>query len=159
MKKLLTASFAFLIILTLSVTAFASGGDVASEEANVFEIAYEWACENSAEILSALTFVGSLILAFTYKKVLLPKLSGALTKIGGSVNDLTEETEKSIKNIEGEFEAMKKKSEENEKLCLSLNESFNALSEKLDGISEDACERDKFKLINICMIFDFDLRS
>lgn len=160
MKKLLTVLFAILIICAFGVTAFASNGEAESE--NVFEIAFDWASANSAEILSALTFLGSLVLAFTYKKGLLPKLSGALSKIGGSVSTLTEETDKSIKALGERFEAVRKKSEETEKLCATMAEGITSLSDKLAALSESADEKDKFKLImssQIDMLYEIFMQS
>lgn len=51
---------------------------------------YSVLMEHSAEILSALTLVGSVIIAFTYKKGLLPILSAALTRISGGVSGISE---------------------------------------------------------------------
>lgn len=160
MKKLLTVFFVIFILCSFAVTAFASDGE--AEAQNVFEIAFEWLTAHSSEILSALTFVGSVTIAFTYKKGLLPRLSGALTKIGGSVSALTEETEKSLGTLGAEFDFVKERAEETEKLCMLLSDRLASLSDKLDSVGESKSENDKFKVImssQVDMLYEIFMQS
>ncbi len=160
MKKILTVFFVIFILCSFAVTAFASDG--ADESSNVFEIAFDWLAAHSSEVLSALTFAGSVALAFTYKKGLMPKLSGALTQIGGSVNTLTRETEKSLGTLGSEFDFVKKRAEETEKLCILLSDMLVGLTDKLDSLSEDKSESDKFKLImssQVDMLYEIFMQS
>ena len=160
MKKILTVFFVIFILCTFAVTAFASDG--LDESTNVFEIAFDWLTAHLSEVLSALTFIGSFVLAFTYKKGLLPKLSGALTQIGGSVSTLTRETEKSLVSIGSEFDFVKKRAEETEKLCLSLSDKLVGLADRLDSLGESKSESDKFKLImssQVDMLYEIFMQS
>lgn len=62
-------------------------------EDNFFTVAYEEISSYASEILCALTLAASLILAFAYKKGLLPLVQGALVSIGNAVTKIKDSTE------------------------------------------------------------------
>ncbi len=76
---------------------------------NLFEAAYELACENLDKILSALAFCGTLLVGFAYKKGLLPTLEGALGKLSDSVRLINEGAQKSAEEGEAFLTALAKK--------------------------------------------------
>ena len=109
-KKFLVILFASLFTLVaLCFTASANsetettvtdyGGEISTDETdgtlnqNIFEIIYREGIKHSDKILSLLAFVTSLILALSYKKSLIPFIKGALSKLGSSVNKITEDSE------------------------------------------------------------------
>lgn len=97
MKKILT----LLLLVTVLVTALtvpALAAEEATEEnaseENLFEICYGEIMKHSDKILSALAFLGTLIIAFAYKKGFLPIVKGALNALSASVAGLKEEAER-----------------------------------------------------------------
>lgn len=103
------------------------------EDKNIFEIIYDKIALYSAEILSALTLLGSVVIAFTYKKGLLPTISGALSGISGAVGELRRENEEWKDVNEKAF------AEASSKL-LCAEEMFKSLSQSLKKLEEDLCE-------------------
>lgn len=134
MKKIL---FVITIALTLTMLfAFsASCEGVATEEAgvreNVFEQVYDFILLHSDKILSAAAAIGSLILAFAYKKGLLPILKGALSKLSDSISKLCESNEKRGAEAEAALEGAKEK-------FLLAEKAITDLTEKLDAFEKDA---------------------
>ena len=78
-----------------SVTAFASGDtEAVNEGENIVEILYGFLVENADKILSALAFLGSILIAFTYRRGFLPLIKGSLNTLGSSVSKITDENSK-----------------------------------------------------------------
>lgn len=162
MKKILIVAFAIIICSCFCLTAFAEGGESGTEYKSVFDLVAEFVSANCSEILSFLTFIGSIILAFTYKKGLLPKLSGALKGIGGSVGALRDNTEKSIEAITEKMDTICNESKTTEKICESLGERVAELAAGLDAIKGEKNERDAMHLIleaQIDMLYDVFMSS
>ena len=67
------------------------------EYENVFETLFDKVYENLPEVLSAVTLCASLIVAFAYKRGLLPLVRGSLRAIGDTVTRIENE-----KNEDGE---------------------------------------------------------
>ncbi|MBR2342726.1 MAG: hypothetical protein IKA64_00560 [Clostridia bacterium] len=154
-KKTLLISILIIALLCLfSASAYAAEEEspesvtgAAEAEESPFSVIFEAVSEYATEIFCALSFIGSLILSFAYKKGLLPLLRGALTSLGGTVGKLSE-------NVESE-------SEKNKELCLALSsgleraesviertdEGMKKIAERLDALSEDAGERERFNTV------------
>ena len=162
MKKILTLIFIVAICSCLCLTAFADGAEATEEYKSVFDLAKEFVTDNCSEILSLMTFIGSLVIAFTYKKGLLPRLSGALKGIGGSVGELKENTEKSVSEINGKMDEICKESKTTESLCQALGERIEALSIDLDEIKGAKGERERMQAIlaaQVDMLYDVFMSS
>ena len=162
MKKILIFAFVIAICSALCLTAFAEGASEGGEYKSIFDIAGEFVMENSAEILSLLTFIGSLVLAFTYKKGLLPKLSGALKGIGGSVGTLRENTEKAIVTISEKIDEVNTESKNTERLCEALGERVAQLASTLEEVKGEKEERDAMRAIltaQVDMLYDVFMTS
>lgn len=135
-------------------------------EENIFSTIYEEISEYASEILCALTFAGSLILAFAYKRGLLPLVKNSLLSIGNAVSkikeDASENAEKGSKlgqSIESSLDGAKTTLDA---LAQKVSELDLMLKEKLK--SEDYTERQKeeFKLIltsQIDMLYDIFMAS
>ena len=96
MKKfLIVLTIAFTLLSSFSLIAFAEGSDTASQQntSNFFDEAYSFISENADKILSALAFTASLILAFAYRRGLLPLLKGGLGTLSSTVDSLKADTE------------------------------------------------------------------
>lgn len=104
MKKFFTIALVlFALIATFSVSCFAYGEEpsdtsVAEKEEtpteNFFGIVYREILENSDRLLAALAFAGSLLVAFAYKKGLLPLIKASLGALSAAVARLKDESEK-----------------------------------------------------------------
>ena len=162
MKKILIFAFVIAICSVFCLTAFAESASEGGEYKSIFDLAAEFVMENSAEILSLLTFIGSLVLAFTYKKGLLPKLSGALKGIGGSVGTLRENTEKAIVIISEKIDEVNTESKNTERICESLGERVAQLASTLEDIKGEKGERDAMRAIltaQVDMLYDVFMTS
>lgn len=170
MKNKLKYLLVTILLLAFSscFAIFASADEVAETEAsqatteNVFAKAYNEIAEYAGEILCAMTFAGSLILAIAYKKGLLPLVKGSLVSIGNAVGKIKESTNESIE----------KSSRITEDLDVAKN-MLDMLSEKVDTLelmlekriaTEVDAEKEKadFKLIltsQIDMLYDIFMTS
>ncbi len=137
------------VLLVISASALTSFADEATEalpevlsgegEANtdntaaesIFETLYSELLSHSDKILSALAFVGSLIIAFTYKKGLLPTVKSSLTALIGGVKSLTDENEKGLTKIEESTEKMLSRLEGAEERLTALYEALSEIEELL----------------------------
>lgn len=131
--KLLIAVM-LILISTLSLTVSASAQELESSELtdgtveNIFDRIYADVSEYATEILCAMTFAGSLILAFAYKKGLMPIVRGSLLSIGNAVSK--------VKDSVGES------AEKGEKLGESIEKGLESTKNVLDGLVEKISELD-----------------
>lgn len=106
LKLIFSLGVAVLLAFSVSLTALASGSEVitdteavsteAEDSQNLFEEAYETVLQHSSELFSALAFLGTLVIAFCYKKGLLPILTSALKSLGESVKTLCEGSKENL---------------------------------------------------------------
>lgn len=137
MKKLLTAllfiSILFSAFAVLSFAANEVDADMHIEEAseqneeNFFELIYNEFLKNSDKLLAALAFLGSLLVAFAYKKGLLPVIKASLNALASTVSKLKEESEKASEEANSAILSASKKLDYAENM-------IDALSEKLERI-------------------------
>lgn len=144
MKKLLVVLIAAMLFTCFGVAASATEADepVMTEESleaeisgeetveeNPFAELYEYATENADKIFSALAFIGSLVLAFFYKRGLMPALSSALGNLRSSVKSFGDTAEKSLKNSEN--------------ACATVKDSMDLVGKGLDTLCISVAEIDK----------------
>lgn len=77
------------------------------ENGNFFAEIYEYVSNHADDLFSALAFIGSLVLAFIYKKGLMPQLSNALGNIRASVKSIGDTAEKTLAGSEGALSEIK----------------------------------------------------
>lgn len=179
MKKILTVFFAILLVLTFGVSAFAAeasdAGDYAADEAvtaepatdakedvNFFDTAFSAVKKYAAEILSALTLVGSMILAFTYKRGLLPALGSALGSIGTSVKSVAEVAEKSATSSESSLCGISAAIEELGDTLGNMQERIASLDEELKRTKADGCNAKTMNTVmraQVDMLYDIFMTS
>ena len=107
-------------------------GEVTEEQTNFFEKLYLEVGTYASEILCALTFTGSIVLAFAYKKGLLPLVERSLVTIGNAVTKIKENTKENTEissqlgvNVEGKLN-------DTQKLLSRLAEKISSLEEALN---------------------------
>ena len=121
---------------------------------NPFEAVFEKVKEHSDTIFSALTLIGSLVLAFTYKKGLLPALGASLGKIGDSVKKISDATEASITKSEGAIIDIDTRVQDIKNLFERLDEKVADLNTKLVAVDE---ERERGEMTRILMRSQIDM--
>lgn len=132
-KFLLCLAIALTLLSSVALLASASEGGAAAEEAvtaageeNIFTEIYRAVCENSADILSLLSFAASVTVALFYKYALSPLIKGGLEKISSGVKNISGEHSK-------EYTAL---SEAQAKICANEEK----IEEKLSEISKSILE-------------------
>ena len=71
-------------------------GEEMIEDESFFGAVYDKISEYASEILCAMTFIGSLILAFAYKKGLLPLVKGSLLSLGNAVSKIKDNAKENV---------------------------------------------------------------
>lgn len=160
MKKILILLLALFLTLSFGTVCFGAEAEAAEESADkgVLTLAYGWVVEHAAELLSALTLVGSLILSFSYKKGLLPTLSGALNKISGSVSSAGEY----VSTAHAALDSLAEKFGATEELCRHLADEIAELSARLEESEEEKGERERMKIIlssQVDMLYEIFITS
>ena len=173
MKKILFIILTAILIFAVSASAVfaAEPADATpeiseeSEEAicdGFFGELYNEVAENADKILAALTFIGSLIIAFAYKRGLIPLLNGALSNMNSMITKLKEETENSVIENESVGEIIKERLAASEEVIATLTSSIEALEEKLKSVSETKRDSEKAKIImnaQIDMLYEIFMSS
>ena len=142
MKKLI--AIIFIAVFMLGIMAVGASAADAPEGEAVTEVSDNFFAEvvevieiHSDKILSALAFIGSLVLAFTYKRGLLPTLSKTLGSIGSSVKSIGENTEKSLSDNADTITAINSHIKDIGELFEGLSEDVSDLNKKLDVYEEE----------------------
>ena len=141
MKRITKIIIATVLLCTLALSfgIFAGAQEVGTEaleatasavesEKNFFTELFFEIKSYATEIFCALTFVGSVILAFAYKKGLLPFVEKALIAITNSVTRINERTEHSEENTERFSNEMREKLEHTEKAISTLEEKIELMT-------------------------------
>ena len=159
--KLLIAVMLILVStlgLSISASAQEAEGTELTDgiEENVFEKIYADVSEYATEILCAMTFVGSLVLAFAYKKGLLPIVKGSLVSIGNAVTKVKESvgegTEKGTRLGESIEKGLENTKNVLDGLVEKISELDKALEERLSNESERARESEVLRLVLLSQI-------
>ena len=169
MKKIIIV-FAVILSMLFSVSAAAQSEVETApvtqteeiEYESVFETLFQRAGELLPEILSLITLSASLILAFAFKKGLVPLLSNTLAKIGDSVTHIKEKGDENGKIIDTFGKKVSCRIEMLESLISDLSEKLKELAVSLDEAERRAGDREKLTtLINgqIDMLYDVFMSS
>lgn len=135
-KILLSVAFALSIFSSVSLFASASEVEASGErvttesDENIFTEIYRTVTENSADILSLLSFAASVTVALFYKYALSPLIKGGLEKISSGVKDISGESSKEYRAL---AEAQAKIAEREERMEESLASLSRSLCEMQDN--------------------------
>ena len=158
---ILVLVFAFCFSVSASADGVEDGTNTEDTAANVFETVYAEISAYSGEILCALTFVGSVVLAIAYKKGLLPIVKGSLLTISNTVSKMKESaSETAQRGIElGKYieDSLGYTKEAIESLAERVHALDVAIGEKLASESEMRKEKEALRLIlasQIDMLYD-----
>ena len=128
-KILICLGVCIVSLLCLGVCASASEGATVSEGGSVFDEIYAIVTENSADILSLLSFAASITVALFYKYALSPLIKGGLEKITSGVKTISGESTKGYEALCEAQERLSQRSTEIEQTLLTLNERVGKISE------------------------------
>ena len=136
LKYLITSILVIVLALGLSVTASAETLTEAEEitEATVFDKLYTEVSEYAGEILCALAFIGSVVLAFAYKKGLMPIVKSSLVTIGNAMSKMKDSVNKNAERGE----------EMNREIASGLDGAvkvIQTLGERIDTLEKSLTER------------------
>ncbi len=133
-----------------------------AEEDSFFSLLFDAIASYSSEIMSALSLIGSLIIAFAYKSGLTPMLRGALGGMMNSVNALKEGVAEGDARLDKMNEALNARLAENEKSIDEMSRLMPELSELARAASaEDGMRRELSILLTeqINMLYDIFMSS
>ena len=135
-------------------------------DANLFTRLYSEISSYASEILCALTFVGSMILAFAYKKGLLPLIERSLISIGNAIGKIKDNTHDSAEKTARLSENIEEKLTGATLLLDSLSKRIavleDSLKESLENESEARLEKKQLRLVfdtQISMLYDVFMSS
>lgn len=168
-KYLIAIALVVIFSSSLVVSASAEGEvtDVAVEsEGNFFTVAYEELSAYASEILCGLTLAASLILAFAYKKGLLPLVQSALVSIGNAVTKIGDSAKKSEEQTALLEENIGRSIKNAKDMIGALTEKIssldNAVNERLVMDEKARGEYEKLRFIiegQIDMLYDIFMSS
>lgn len=153
LKYLITSILVIILALGLSVTASAETLTEAEEitEATVFDKLYTKVSEYAGEILCALAFIGSVVLAFAYKKGLMPIVKSSLVTIGNAMSKMKDSVNKNAERGEEMNREIANGLDGAVKVIQTLGERIDtlekALTERLADKDETAREREALSII------------
>ena len=172
MKKLLTAllfiSILFSAFAVLSFAANEVDADMHIEEAseqneeNFFELIYNEFLKNSDKLLAALAFLGSLLVAFAYKKGLLPVIKASLSALASTVSKLKEESEKASAEANSAIQSASKKLDYAENMIDALSEKLARIEYQLGKTNDEKLRAESiYAIINtqIDMLYEVFMSS
>ena len=153
LKYLITSIIVIVLALGLSVTASAETVTEAEEitDATVFDKLYTEVSEYAGEILCALAFIGSVVLAFAYKKGLMPIVKSSLVTIGNAMSKMKDSVNKNAERGEEMNRAIASGIDGAVKVIETLGERIDTLektlAERLADKEETAKEREALSII------------
>jgi hypothetical protein len=132
------------VILSLSLLASASEGEVGAivSNENIFTEIYRAVTENSADILSLLSFAASVTVALFYKYALVPLIKGGLDKISSGVKDISGEHSAEYKKLAERQTALSERS-------AKIEEDLKQMCEGLKEISKRDSETTQKNLLTV----------
>ena len=143
MKKIITVALViFTLIGALSLSCYAyseSTSDSSETEApseNFFEVAYKGFLENSDRLLAALAFAGSLLVAFAYKKGLIPLIKASLGALSAAVSKLKEESAKTSAEACDAIATASEKLDAAGAVIEALGKRLDSIEKQLDAANE-----------------------
>lgn len=181
-KRLLTALACVVLLFSLSLTAVSAEDAEAdtpkAEESeslqteneengtlgtpNVFEAAFTALEGFSSEILCALSFIGSMIIAFAYRKGLLPTVKNGIGAIGNAIGSMKESTESYAKQGEELLALMTDRLDRAERTLEAFEKAVAEIAEKSEDGEHAAHDRAEMKALmsaQIDMLYDIFMTS
>ena len=103
--------------------------------------------DNSDKILSALSFVASLVLMYFYKRGLIPTVEGTVRSIAQSVRSVSDATATLTTDSEKLTSSITDRLDGTERMLTLIGDSLSSLSEKLNDKEENMNEQKAFRTV------------
>lgn len=135
---------------------------IPQDEGNFFLFLYEGVMDNISEIFSLFSFIGTLVIAFIYKKGLLPLFSKTVTGLKDGIGAIKEESESALSAGGQKIDLVRDKLSEIENTFSLFSESVTSLESKLAAEEALASERKKLEIImgsQIDLLYDIFMSS
>lgn len=116
---------------------------VSDEKESLFKSLFEAFEDNLSQILSALAFIGSLIIMLCYKRGLLPLVKDALAAIGAGVKKLGEKTNEMNIEAGAVTEQINGRLEDASRLLMAMEGALTTLTSRLDALESERDGRKK----------------
>ena len=129
---------------------------------NLFETIYTEIRAYAAEIISAMTLIGTLIIGVAYKKGLLPLLTRAISAIQTSLGKIKEGAQSEAESTKSSIDAISERICSMENSIAIFSETLGALETKLSSEIEYASERKRISTIigsQVDMLYDIFMSS
>ena len=125
---------------------------------NVFTTIFNQLKSYATEIFCGMTFIGSLILAYAYKKGLIPLIEKTLVSISGAVAKIKERTESGAIATEELGASLSEKLEKSEMIVNSMIDRIGEMNKELAEIKTSELERtDSCKELSIIVGTQIDM--
>lgn len=137
----------------------ATGGENAE---NIFAEIYEAASGFSSEILSVFAFLGSLIVAFAYRKGLMPAMKKGIGAIGNAIGQIKDATDKYGEHQDEILSAFNERIAESEKILERFGEAIDEIAEKTETANDARADRESVKALmsaQIDMLYEIFMNS
>lgn len=165
MKKIKIISFVMILaaalsfIFSVSTFAIAEEGEIDStaspalnstdeeSDGNVFEGIVAALEDYASEILSALAFIGSVIIMLAYKKGLIPVINDGLRALKSGVKSINEKSDSFNEHAIAVCDGIDERLKRAEKLSEDLLKSNELVEKRLSELSSNAKERERLSII------------
>lgn len=117
------------------------------EKTNPFEVVFLAVKEYATEIFCALSFIGSILLAYAYKKGLLPIIKRGIGAISTTVSTIKETAERGESKTDELSKKLSDRLAGAEKCLGDIENAIDTLGTRLDGLQSDSDERKQIKVI------------
>ena len=145
-----------------SVTGEAPEAGTTPEAGNPFEDIFEAASEFSSEIASVLAFIGSVLVAFAYRRGRLPSVKSGIVAIGGAVGQLKDSTESCSRHQEQMLAEFTDRLCRAEDVLERFGKAIDEIAEKTEDGKAAAADRADMKALmsaQIDMLYDIFMTS
>ncbi len=129
---------------------------------NVFETIYHAAITHAAEIFSALSLIGTMVVGFFYKRGLIPSVKEMISAIGSTAHKIKDATEKQSEVSREESEKVASRLDGFEKRLDEFSETLRKMEEGLYTSGEIYTQNEKNRLIlaeQVNMLHDIFMSS
>ena len=124
-----------------------SNGEEKDGTGNPFEALFNTVKAYATEIFCAMTFVGSLILAYAYKCGLIPIIKGGIGALSATVSGIRESAERGEKKTDELGHAVSERLKNAESTLDGISENLSLMATKLDKLEADGDEKRKLRIV------------
>lgn len=152
--------------LMLSLAVIGVGAEDANAEntdgGNFFSEVYTEIREHAAEILSAMTFIGSVVLSVSYRNGLIPTMKKGVGGLGSIASEIKEDSKEYARIAKENQAVLKERLERLEDTLGIIEEALEATGERLSELCRDKEERGRVEAVineQVSLLYDVFMYS